>query len=120
FDQRVLVSFQEIPEEMRNIIIPRLIVQPLIENSFQHVFDNQLADGFLSVKFHSDEAKYQIIVEDNGKQLDDEQLAALSQRLSTADIQTEETTGIVNVHRRLRLKFGSNSGLILSRSRLGG
>ncbi|MFS0726449.1 sensor histidine kinase [Paenibacillus sp. 1P07SE] len=120
FDRRVAVSLQPLPDEMKRLLVPRLIVQPLIENSFHHVFEHQLAEGFLSVSFHTDEQAYRITVEDNGQQLDDKQLDALSQKLTTADKHAVESTGIVNVHRRLRLKFGEQSGLQLSRSQYGG
>lgn len=120
FDRRVTVSLEPVPQEMERMMIPRLIVQPLVENSFHHVFENQLAEGFLSVSFQSDERMYRITVEDNGKQLDDKQLDELSQKLAAADKQTVESTGIINVHRRLRLKFGEQSGLHLSRSQYGG
>lgn len=120
FDRRVSVSLEPIPEEMKGVMIPRLIVQPLIENSFHHVFENQLAEGFLAVSFHADEQNYRITVEDNGKQLDDKQLDELSQKLSSTDKHAIESTGIINVHRRLRLKFGEQSGLHLSRSQYGG
>jgi two-component system sensor histidine kinase YesM len=31
-----------------------------------------------------------------------------------------ETTGMINIHKRIRLKFGESSGITLSRSDLGG
>ncbi|MNI87796.1 hypothetical protein D3C73_1450230 [compost metagenome] len=74
----------------------------------------------LSITFLVDELYIRINVEDNGKQLDDQQLETLIMKLSHTGQQTEESTGIINVHRRLRLRFGDESGLFLSRSALGG
>ncbi|QJD86891.1 sensor histidine kinase [Cohnella herbarum] len=120
FDQRVFVKFEPLPEEIKQVMVPRLILQPLLENCFNHVFEKQLARGELSVSFHADGQYVRIDVEDNGKQLDDSQLETLVAKLSEADKQTEESTGMINVHRRLRLKFGDESGLVLSRSVMGG
>jgi len=60
-----------------------------------------------------------ILVEDNGPNLDDERLEKL-QRLLETDDSTIETTGLLNIHRRLRLKYGESGGIGVRRSRLGG
>ncbi|MNJ77376.1 hypothetical protein D3C77_748630 [compost metagenome] len=59
-----------------------------------------------------------MIVEDNGEELDDEQIRSLNGCLSCPD--EAETTGLLNIHQRIRLKFGQNSGLYMERSELGG
>lgn len=120
FDRRVVVTFGPLPDEIKHQLVPRLIVQPVLENCFNHVFEKQLSQGELSVSFAIDERYVHIDVEDNGKQLDDRQLDELTTRLSLAVKSTEESTGMINVHRRLRLMFGERSGLVLSRSALGG
>lgn len=120
FDHRLKVHFEPTPPELAPVLIPRLILQPVLENSFNHAFEKQLGEGSLSVSFMTDDRFIQIIVEDNGKQLDDSQLDLLSNKLASVDNLNSESTGIINVHLRLRLKFGDHSGLILSRSPLGG
>ena len=60
-----------------------------------------------------------IIVEDNGSTITDTGLAELQNSLES-DAEGLETTGIINIHRRIRLVFGEESGLRLSRSELGG
>jgi len=120
FDQRVAVFFQPPPEEIKHHVVPRLILQPVLENCFNHVFERQLSQGELSVSFSFDEQYIHIDVEDNGKHMDDRQLEHLTTKLAQADRSTEESTGMINVHRRLRLMFGEQSGLVLSRSELGG
>lgn len=120
FDQRVSISFEPVPEEIRALLVPRLLMQPLIENCFHHVFERQLSHGKLSISFQVDEQAVRINIDDNGKEMNDEALAALEARLERGLRNTEESTGIINVHRRLRLKFGEKSGLVPSRSELGG
>ncbi len=120
FDHRVTISFAPIPAEIADVLVPRLIIQPLIENSFNHVFENRLTDGALSVTFAADEQSIRVIVDDNGGPLEDSMLDTLVRKLAEADKNLGESTGMINVHRRLRLKFGGESGLHLSRSPLGG
>jgi len=58
-------------------------------------------------------------VEDNGKDLDDERLEELRNKLDSEENDIEHT-GLINIHRRIRLSFGTNSGIYVSRSELGG
>jgi two-component system sensor histidine kinase YesM len=120
FDQRITVHFQPVPAEIAHILVPRLILQPLLENSYTYALEPQLSGGCLVVIFQHDEHYVRIIVEDNGKQLSEERLNELSAKLENSHKQTEESTGLLNVHRRIRLKFGPESGIVLSRSSLGG
>ncbi|WP_168121502.1 histidine kinase [Paenibacillus sp. HB172176] len=120
FDQRISVQFNPVPKEISKMLVPRLILQPLLENSYSHAFERQLSEGMLLVKFHVDERYILITVEDNGKHLSDAAIDVLSTKLHQSHIQTEESTGLLNVHRRIRLKFGANSGISVDRSSLGG
>ena len=59
-----------------------------------------------------------IVAEDNGRQLDDADIQAMEEKLKAEH--PPEITGIINIHRRLRLRYGENCGVFLSRSPLGG
>jgi two-component system sensor histidine kinase YesM len=60
-----------------------------------------------------------IAVQDNGENLSDEELNRLDQALKGAD-ESPESTGVLNIHRRLQLRFGAAYGIAVSRSALGG
>ena len=57
-------------------------------------------------------------MEDSGDSLTEDVLAAMTASLTNPDAQ--ETTGLINIHRRLRLRFGPGYGLTFTRSPLGG
>ena len=120
FDHRLKIHFESTPPEIARVLIPRLVLQPVLENSFNHAFEKQLSEGALEVTFAVDDRFIQIVVDDNGKQLDDNQLLLMSAKLEETGKQSSESTGMINVHWRLRFMFGGNSGLRLSRSPLGG
>ncbi|MHA6484999.1 sensor histidine kinase [Paenibacillus sp. strain BS8-2] len=120
FDEHVSVSYGDMPDEIQRLMVPRMIIQPLIENCFEHAFEKQLQQGILQVRFHFDESFVYVEISDNGNQLDDEILEQMNASLHKEGKNNEESTGMVNVHRRIRLKFGEQSGLRLSRSELGG
>lgn len=64
-----------------------------------------------------DRRKFIIWIEDNGETVTDQDIEALSQNLSQSD---GETTGIVNIHRRLWIMIEGKGGIHIARSDLGG
>ncbi|MDF2814032.1 MAG: hypothetical protein K0Q81_232 [Paenibacillus sp.] len=119
FKDRIHADFAEIPAIADSLYVPRLIIQPIIENVYQHAFRNKLSDGYVRVGFRLNEHNIHIDVEDNGSQLSDDILKQLDNRLLASE-HNMETTGMINVHRRLRIKYGEAGGLIISRSPHGG
>ncbi|WP_028610031.1 sensor histidine kinase [Paenibacillus harenae] len=119
FSRRIRVQFDDLPKEMEQIKVPRLIIQPIIENAYEHSLEKMTEEGMLRVSFETDQAEARIIVEDNGDSISDSEIEALKDRLvHTAE--SYEMTGIINIHRRLVLTYGEGSGLFLSRSGLKG
>lgn len=118
FAKRNRVEFGDLPDHAGHIMVPRLILQPIIENAFKYGLEKKSANGILRVQIVRDQNELQLIVEDNGEELDDERLRILNECLSRPD--EAETTGLLNIHQRVRLKFGKDSGLYMERSELGG
>ncbi|MEK0313269.1 sensor histidine kinase [Cohnella sp. 56] len=119
FSRRIQARFEELPEAAMETIVPRLIVQPIIENAFQHSLERKEENGLIVVRFESEDDQFRIIVEDNGDELTPEKLSELGAALAGRDEQAE-TTGLVNIHRRLAITFGENAGVRVARSELGG
>ncbi len=118
FVSRVSVEFGLLPENWRNVLVPRLIIQPLLENAFGHGLENKVSDGILRVAFAEEETELYITVEDNGEECGDEVIADM--RSSLEPESGREITGTVNIHRRLQMYFQGKGGLAISRSQLGG
>ncbi|WP_221469051.1 sensor histidine kinase [Cohnella nanjingensis] len=121
FASRMKIEFEPTPEEYSSIRVPRLIIQPIIENALEHSLENKASGGILSISFLKSEKALNVVVEDNGNGLNDQELEALQKSLIEKDHMDEvETTGIKNIHRRLQYSMGNDSGLLFSRSDLGG
>ncbi|CAM4224718.1 two-component system sensor histidine kinase YesM [Paenibacillus endophyticus] len=118
FSRRIRVDFQPLPPEWNTMLVPRLIVQPIIENAFEHSLEKKARDGLIAVRFERDAEEVRIIVEDNGDRLTDEDLARMARSLWQTDEQGE-ITGMVNIHRRIRMTL-EGGGLTIARSDLGG
>ncbi|MCR8655918.1 sensor histidine kinase [Paenibacillus endoradicis] len=119
FSRRIRVQFNDLPMEMETIKVPRLIVQPIIENAYEHSLEKMSEQGLLKISFENDKDTIHIIVQDNGSLLSDEQLFMLQHRIQN-NSEENEVTGIINIHRRLILTYGKGSGLIVERSELNG
>ena len=119
FSRRIRVQFDDLPKEMEQIRVPRLIIQPIIENAYEHSLEKMTEEGLLRVTFELNHAEARIIVEDNGDSISDYEIEAFRERMDhTAE--SYEMTGMINIHRRLVLTYGEGSGLSLSRSELNG
>jgi len=112
--------FEELPQKYRNLIVPRLILQPVIENAFEYGLGKNIKQAMIAVRFaESDEGLY-CSIEDSGDNIDDEELQRISRILAADDDIGGECTGLVNINRRIRLIFGNRSGVQVSRSDMGG
>ncbi|MDD2648781.1 MAG: histidine kinase, partial [Eubacteriales bacterium] len=118
FSTRISLEFPDVPDEIAKVIVPRLVVQPIIENAYSHGLSQITDKGALRVSYSYDDGFAYVTVEDSGSLLDDDALLALQKQLSEPE--PAETTGLINIHRRLMLRFGTPCGLELSRSELGG
>jgi two-component system sensor histidine kinase YesM len=117
YGDRIQVLFDV---EAQPIEVPRLILQPIIENAYKYALGNMLGTGELWVHSKLRNDAFYIYVEDNGEFITDEEIEALGKRLRYSTNQIEETTGLLNVHRRIQLRYGEEFGIIVSRSELGG
>lgn len=119
FSSRIDVRYGELPPGCRKLPVPRLTLQPIVENAYNHGLANKRRDGLIEAAFEERDSFLVMSVEDNGDELSDDKLGELLRKLHANQIDVE-TTGLVNVHRRLQIRFGDNAGLRLSRGSLGG
>lgn len=119
FSKRLVVRFAECPDRVKLLSVPRLIIQPIIENAFEHGIEMKKSNGIISVSFEVIDNELKIIIEDNGNEMSDERLLELRDSLNHYE-EKREITGIINIHHRIQLVFGEDSGLEFYRSEIGG
>ncbi|MBO9599869.1 MAG: histidine kinase, partial [Cohnella sp.] len=119
FKNRIRVEFEELREPYRSILVPQLILQPLLENAYMHGLEARRKAGLIRVAVGEENGMIRITVEDNGDKLTDEKLASLQASLLVQGAE-HEYTGLLNVNRRLQLRFGSEYGVHVRRGELGG
>ncbi|GGD48525.1 sensor histidine kinase [Paenibacillus nasutitermitis] len=113
FGNRIQVEFDELPEGAASYVVPRLILQPLIENCYNHGMEQKRKGGWIRVQFECQPNKIMIVVEDNGGDMDEDKLRDLQSKLHQDD-SVDEHTGLLNVHRRIQIRYGGQGGLLLA------
>ncbi|WP_167301713.1 cache domain-containing sensor histidine kinase [Paenibacillus xylanilyticus] len=101
-------------EEVRSVPIPKLLIQPLVENAILHGIENTLKPGKVEIRVEPSpvEGRVRVKVQDNGPGMDEERLLSIVQALDGGPAASTKGTGVglINVHRRLKVYFGSQLG----------
>lgn len=104
----------EIGENLLGFQVLKFILQPLVENAIEHGFAGASGEGMIVLGAEQKNGSLKLYVEDNGGGISDERQSLLREQLEKAESQKElyrNHVGVVNVHRRLRVHFGSGYGL---------
>ncbi|NOU68875.1 HAMP domain-containing protein [Paenibacillus sp. LMG 31461] len=119
FSNRINIDFDELPTDLELVPVPRLILQPILENAYKYGLEGKLEGGKISVHIESEHTCIRILVEDNGDELSQETLEHLQLQLAE-NRHDREFTGLLNVHRRLQLMYGETFGIQVARGKEGG
>ncbi len=112
----------DVPGSIRGAMIPKLILQPIVENAIIHGMEESL-DGHIYVAAIRDTDKdsgkdlLKISVQDDGKGISDEMMQALN----NDDVETlKGHLGLNNVNTIIRLYYGKEYGVSAVRPSMGG
>jgi len=99
----------EVDERAADCVVPKLIIQPIIENAIKYGFGDRME---LSVDIKTGFARDNLIIEisDNGVGMAAEQLEII-QKLLAQEKNDSAYIGLFNVHRRIQLMYGNAYGL---------
>lgn len=122
FSGRIQIDLEELPARFASLSVPKLILQPILENAFQYGLKNKICDGLIRVHFLAKEHSLLMSIEDNGEELSEELLVALQKKLQNSAHSSAgvEMSGILNIQRRLHIFSNDRDSLEISRSPLGG
>ncbi len=94
----------------------KIVLQPLVENAVKHGIDKRSSGGIIRVEGRSVSGELEWVVADNGKGMSDDRRETLTRRLASADPEPgtdPDGFGLVNVHHRIQLNYGTRYGLSL-------
>lgn len=110
-------------ESILDIPVPKLILQPVVENAILHGVDKNNIDGKIEICAFSQQGRIVVQITDNGPGISIQKLEALAaigneavtdeNAVQGATIVKDQLSGIglVNVQKRLKLLYGADSGL---------
>lgn len=114
--EKLFIEF-EIPEFLMELRVLKFILQPLIENAVEHGFAGiHGREVMIVIGADQKEDCLEMYVEDNGNGISVNELENLRQMLKQSVSQKElyrGHVGVANVHRRLKVHFGSAYGIRL-------
>lgn len=99
----------EVSHDVEQMLIPRFILQPLVENAVIHGIDDAV-EKEITVECELLEGIVYLNVKDNGKGMKSEQLDAIRNSLEQ-DIQSGSGIGLYNVNRRITTRYGKAYGI---------
>ncbi|MGB4658046.1 MAG: histidine kinase [Mobilitalea sp.] len=106
------VEYQfNISDEILQDSIPRISMQPLVENALNHGLHNKRGDKKIEIEAFEQDGRLQIIVKDNGVGMNAEEM---NDKLSENDrdfVETGSSIGLFNINARMKMLYGDEFGL---------
>jgi two-component system sensor histidine kinase YesM len=119
------ISFDgEQEHEVLQYRIPKLTLQPIVENCIVHGLECKVGEGNLFIRIETTQSRLFITVRDDGVGMQENVLQQMQSKLSTRSfdyVKRDEHQGgiaLVNVNNRIKLLFGEQYGLTVT-SRIG-
>ena len=120
----------DIPEDMSTLHVPKLVLQPVIENCISHGFVDVRPPIRISIKGSADHESWRIEVRDNGNGFSNSALDELKNQIASIDSSIAAGRfindfrfggmALINIYSRLRLLYGTKAIFSAGNAREGG
>ncbi|WP_394583776.1 histidine kinase [Cytobacillus firmus] len=102
-----------VPPKLLGVKIPKLIIQPLVENAIQHGIENKRIQGTVLINIEESAGRdsIKVTVQDNGPGIDQIELNQLNEEIKKENVSSFKGIGmaLTNVNKRLSLYYNSCS-----------
>ncbi len=109
--QDILEYELEVPEELYACRIPKITIQPLVENALYHGIKNKRGVGRICIRCEKEDNGCRIRITDNGIGITKERLAQVQDGILNKVLTGKDIYGLYNVNERIRLNFGEGYGI---------
>lgn len=124
FGSRLSLKVEFDSEEDKAVLlaarVPKLTLQPIVENAIVHGIEGKVGDGCVSIRVQGTGKRVIIMVRDDGLGMPRKQLDEMNQKLSAAyydhtrhEAERRGGIAVVNVNNRIRLLFGEEYGIAM-------
>lgn len=110
----------DVPEELLELKVPQLILQPVVENAVKHgLKPKEEGEGVVAIQGMKSEDRLEITVMDNGIGMTEEKMAYVQKLLDSQDTvkhakSKSASIGLKNVYDRIKLIFGDTYSMEIS------
>ncbi len=111
--QDILSYDIEVPESLYIYSIPKITIQPLVENALYHGIKNKRGMGHISIRGQAGEKNFTITVTDDGVGIDETRLRQVQSGIQNKVLTGKDFYGLYNVCERIRLNFGEEYGIFI-------
>ena len=101
-------------EELGKYLIPKITIQPLVENALYHGIKNKRGLGIIIISVSKGEDSLLVKVEDNGIGMSEERLLQVVEGIKHKTPNEKNMYGLYNVNERIRLNFGEEYKISIS------
>ena len=111
--QDILQYDIQVEEELYKYLIPKITIQPLVENALYHGIKNKRGVGKIIISGRREEDHFSILIEDNGIGISEERLSQVRAGVKNKVSTGKDIYGLYNVNERIRLNFGEKYGIFI-------
>jgi len=107
----------DIDAELLKESLPKLLLQPIVENAVVHGVERNTQGGVIRIEGRLKEDRIEILVSDNGSGISAEKLKLLNEKFKDKNriksVDRTQHIGLVNVYERIQLIYGHKSGIVI-------
>ncbi len=114
------IMLEDLKSCTRDISLPNLILQPIVENAVYHGLETKVGTGKVTIRITETPKRLIIIIADDGIGMNEEELSLLKKKLlgqglpSRNETRRDSGVALINVNERIKLHFGEEYGLQIS------
>lgn len=111
--QDILKYEIQVPAELHQYLIPKITIQPLVENALYHGIKNKRGYGRIIISGKKEADFFVIQIEDNGIGISEDRLLQVRDGIRDKVLTGKDMYGLYNVNERIRLNFGEKYGITI-------
>lgn len=111
--QDILKYEIQVPAELNQYLIPKITIQPLVENALYHGIKNKRGYGRIIISGKKEADFFVIQIEDNGIGISGDRLLQVRDGIRDKVLTGKDMYGLYNVNERIRLNFGEKYGITI-------
>ncbi len=112
--QDILQYEIDISEELHTYLIPKITIQPLVENALYHGIKNRRGPGRITITGEKEKSFFILTIEDTGIGMKEERLKQVQEAMRSQISAETDIYGLYNVNERIRLNFGERYGISIT------